>query len=85
MEQHLRQHPWVAGESYSLGDIDLMNFCGFMAMWMPELVNDKDTPAWMAWRAKVEERPAVKLMRSKAKMNFTQPPAQAGQAAAARA
>ncbi len=88
VEAHLRQFPWVAGSTYSLADIDLMNFCGFMAMWMPELVNDKDTPAWIAWRQKVEERPAVKEMRARTKGFRTRPAgeqAQPASAAAARA
>lgn len=74
VEANLRLHPWVAGSTYSLADIDLMNFCGFMSAWMPELVNDKDTPATMAWQAKVNERPAVKAMRAKTNRNFTRPP-----------
>jgi glutathione S-transferase/GST-like protein len=67
VDAHLSQHPWVAGSVFSLADIDLMNFCGFMAMWMPELVNEKDTPSFVAWRAKMEERPAVKAMRERSK------------------
>ena len=84
MEAHLQEFPWVAGSVFSLGDIDLMNFCGFMAMWMPELVNEQDTPATSAWLAKMGERPAVKAMRAKTNRNFTRPatdaarPAQAG-------
>ena len=75
VEQHLRKHDWVAGTAFSLADIDLLNFCGFMSMWMPELVNEKDTPATLAWQAKMGERPAVKDMRARTKRNFTRPPA----------
>src|SRR6516164_4972740 len=67
VERHLREHEWVAGNSFSLADIDLANFCGLMAMWMPELVNEKDTPAFIAWRARMEERPAVRQMRERSK------------------
>ncbi len=74
VEAHLRQFPYVAGGVFSLADIDLGNFCGFMAMWMPELVNEKDTPAIIAWRNRMEERPAVKAMRAKTNRNFTRPP-----------
>jgi glutathione S-transferase len=69
VDAHLKQHPWVAGSVFSLADIDLNNFCGFMAMWMPELVNEKDTPAFVEWRAKMEERPSTKEMR--ARSNFS--------------
>ena len=85
VEANLSQRPWVAGSTYSLADIDLLNFCGFMAAWMPELVNDKATPATIAWLAKVNARPAVQAMRARSKFNFTRPPsdqASAGQAAA---
>jgi glutathione S-transferase len=71
VDQHLSRHEWVAGSCFSLADIDLMNFCGFMAMWMPELVNEKDTPAFVAWRAKMEERPAVKAMRARSNFNMS--------------
>jgi glutathione S-transferase/GST-like protein len=82
VERHLAAHPWVAGTSFSLADIDLMNFCGFMAIWMPELVNEADTPATMAWRARLEDRPAMKAMRARSKGITTRqrvesPPAQA--------
>ncbi len=70
VEGHLRQHPWVAGSVFSLADIDLNNFCGFMAMWMPELVNDTDTPAFIAWRQKMEERPSTRTMRAQSNFNL---------------
>ena len=69
VDAHLKRHPWVAGESFSLGDIDLNNFCGFMAMWMPELVNETDTPHFVEWRTKMEERASTKQMR--ARSNFS--------------
>jgi len=62
-----------------------MNFCGFMSAWMPELVNDKDTPATLAWQAKVNERPAVKTMREHTRRNFTRPPTAQSAASAAQA
>lgn len=70
VEAHLRQHPWVAGQVFSLADIDLNNFCGFMAMWMPELVNETDTPAFLAWRQKMEERASTKAMRAQSNFNM---------------
>ena len=51
-----------------------------MAMWMPELVNDKDTPATIAWQARMAERPAVKAIRAKTNRNFTRPPVQQAKA-----
>ena len=71
VDDHLRKYPWVAGSSFSLADIDLNNFCGFMAMWMPELVNEKDTPAFVEWRQRMEERPSTKAMRAKSNFNLS--------------
>ena len=82
VEANLSRRPWVAGGSYSLADIDLINFCGFMSMWMPELVNETDTPATIAWQARVNERPAVKTMRAHTARNFTRPAAPADAAKA---
>ncbi len=85
VEANLRARPWVAGSSFSLADIDLMNFCGFMSAWMPELVNEADTPATIAWQARMAERPMVKSMRAHTSRNFTMPPtAQSAAAAQAR-
>ncbi len=86
VEANLRARTWVAGSSFSLADIDLMNFCGFMSAWMPELVNDQDTPATIAWQARMAERPTVKAMRAHTSRNFTMPPtAQSAAAAQAKA
>ena len=64
VEEHLREFPWFAGQSHSLADVDFLNFCGgFLARFMPEVMNEQDTPATMAWLAKMEERPAVREMR----------------------
>ena len=70
VEAHLGKHPWVAGRSFSLADIDLNNFCGFMAMWMPELVNETATPAFVEWRARMEARASTKAMRAKSNFNL---------------
>jgi glutathione S-transferase len=86
VEAHLRRRPWVAGSVFSLADIDLNNFCGFMAMWMPELVNEKDTPAFVEWRQKMEERASTKAMRAQSNFNMATrggASATAGQAARA--
>ncbi len=41
-----------------------------MAVWMPELVNDNDTPAFVEWRARMEERASTKAMRAKSNFNL---------------
>ena len=76
VERLLAKQPWFAGSTYSLADIDFFNFCGFMARWMPELINDKDTPAVVAWLEKMEARAAVKDMRARTTGMRTMPPSE---------
>lgn len=73
VEAHLREHRFVAGETFSLADIDLLNFCSFVIDWMPELVSAKDVPAWAEWRARMNERPAVKAMRARTNFDVPRP------------
>lgn len=72
IDKHLSLHDWVAGKSYSLADIDLACFCGFMFRFMPELANEMDTPYWLDWHSRMEARPAVKQLR--AETVFPAPP-----------
>jgi hypothetical protein len=45
---------------------------------MPEVMNEKDTPATMAWLTRMEERPAVREMRARTDFSVaTARPAQA--------
>ena len=76
VERALRERPYLAGSAYSLADIDFMNFCGgILMMWMPELMNEKNTPAFMEWNRKINERPAVQEMRNRRTGMPTQPAA----------
>ena len=79
VEKHLQNFAWFAGNSHSLADIDFLNFCGgFLTRFMPEVMNEKDTPATIAWLAKMEERPAVRDMRARTDFSMaTARPAQA--------
>ncbi|MFZ1989269.1 MAG: glutathione binding-like protein, partial [Alphaproteobacteria bacterium] len=69
IEKHLQKHKWVAGSEYSLADIDLVNFTGYISYWPPqwivELTNETTTPATWDWLNRFKERPAVKTMLSK--------------------
>lgn len=75
MEKLFTKQRWLAGSTYSLADIDFYNFCGMMALWMPDEVNEKDTPAVLDWFQMMEERPAVKELRARTKGLPTQHPA----------
>ena len=72
IDKHLSLHEWVAGNGFSLADIDLLCFCGFMFRFMPELANERDTPYWWAWNSRMEARPAVQQLR--AESVFAAPP-----------
>jgi len=73
VEARLLRHRWIAGPEHSLADIDMLNFCGFMADWMPDLVNPQSTPAFTDWMARMEERPAVMEMRRRTKPYVPEP------------
>ncbi|MFZ1988225.1 MAG: glutathione S-transferase family protein [Alphaproteobacteria bacterium] len=82
IEAQLSKTPYFSGKTYSLADIDFLNFCGgILMMWMPDLVNEKATPAFWDWNQRVNARPAVIEMRAQRTGMPTQPPAQAAAAA----
>ena len=66
IEATLARQPYLAGDTYSFADIDLITFYSFFPgeRWFPELVNETAAPATIAWFARMEERPAVRKMRA---------------------
>ena len=75
IEEQLQETPYLAGLTYSLADIDLLNFYGFFPDWFPELANADRTPATMAWIRTVEQRTAVKLFRERRTLPVQRPAA----------
>jgi glutathione S-transferase len=66
IERALQQRPWLAGSSYSLADIDFMNFCGtLLTLWMGDIANEESAPAFMDWTRRMGERTAVKEMNAR--------------------
>jgi len=70
IEKHLRNNKWIAGSEYSLADIDLVNFTGYISYWAPQwiqelLVDEVTTPATFDWLNRFKERPAVKTMNER--------------------
>lgn len=59
MEQQLSRHEWLAGDSYSLADINAFNLVYFMPANPNGAVNDEKTPCTMEWLRKIYERPAT--------------------------
>ena len=73
IEATLARQAWIAASQFSLADIDLLNFYGFLARWAPDLVNETSTPYTMEWIRRMEERPAVRQMRARSRL--VRPPA----------
>jgi glutathione S-transferase/GST-like protein len=60
MEADLVSGPWLAGQSYSLGDIAVYAYAAYLPKLTPELVNAKTAPRTVDWLKRMSERPAVK-------------------------
>ncbi|MGH8265238.1 MAG: glutathione S-transferase family protein [Steroidobacteraceae bacterium] len=60
MEAALQSARWLAGESYSLADINTYSMVAAMPRLMPDIVNAMDTPRIVAWLDVMSARPAVK-------------------------
>ncbi len=81
IEAALSERPWVAGQSFSLADIDLFHFYGFKSMWLPdwivELTNEMDTPATFDWVNRMEERASTRRVHADTVLRRPPPPAAA--------
>jgi GSH-dependent disulfide-bond oxidoreductase len=60
LEQHLTRHEWIAGPSFSLGDINGFNLGYAIPLSQPDRCNDAKTPHIMEWLRRIYERPATK-------------------------
>ena len=60
LERHLQEHEWIAGETYSLGDINGFNLGYALPLSQPQHCNDTRTPRIMNWLRRIYARPAVK-------------------------
>jgi len=70
LETHLREHRWIAGERYSLGDINGFNLGYALPLSQPERCNDRDTPHIMEWLRSIYERPAARETWAKARTHM---------------
>ncbi len=62
LDDHLRDHEWLAGGIYSLADICNFAIANGMQHGYPELVNQQETPGLLRWIQQINERPAAKAM-----------------------
>jgi GST-like protein len=60
LEEALTRHPWLAGDSYSLADINGFNLAYALPLSRPDLAGDDKTPRIMAWLRAIYARPAAK-------------------------
>jgi glutathione S-transferase/GST-like protein len=60
IEAALTRHPWIAGNSYSLADMNGFNMVYAVPLSVPEVCNDQATPHILEWLRKIYERPATK-------------------------
>jgi glutathione S-transferase len=60
VEKQLGKAPWLAGNDYTLADINFYSMCGMMVERMfPELEIAKRCPRLVDWRERVTARPAM--------------------------
>ena len=60
VEKQLERTPWLAGDEYTLADINFYSMCGMMVERMfPELEIAHRCPRLLAWRERINARPAV--------------------------
>ena len=64
MEPVLSRHPYLAGECFSLADINVLSSIQRMPRWAPDLMNEEVSPATFTWLERMMERPAVKATLS---------------------
>lgn len=59
MEKHLGDTPWVAGDSYSLADINGFTLGYAFPLVQAEHCNESNTPHVMSWLKRIYTRPAI--------------------------
>jgi glutathione S-transferase/GST-like protein len=60
LENHLATHEWIAGSTFSLGDINGFNLGYALPLSQPAVCNDEKTPRIMEWLRRIYERPATR-------------------------
>jgi GSH-dependent disulfide-bond oxidoreductase len=60
LERHLEGSTWIAGGTYSLGDINGFNLGYALPLSQPDQCNDAKTPHIMEWLRRIYERPAAR-------------------------
>lgn len=74
LDDHLREHEWLAGGIYTLADICNFAIAGGMQHGFANLVNEADAPGLVRWIAQINQRPAVQRMFAEVPMERLGPP-----------
>jgi glutathione S-transferase len=73
LEARLKDHEWLAADTYSLADICNFAIANGMQFGFAELVNDGDTPGIIRWLKQINDRPAAKRMYAEVPMERLRP------------
>ncbi len=73
LDDHLREHEWLAGGMYSLADICNYAIAGGMQFGFAELVNKEATPGLLRWIEQIAARPATRQMYAEVPMERLAP------------
>jgi glutathione S-transferase/GST-like protein len=64
LEDTLSERPWLAGAIYSIADMIGFNMVAALPAMMPDIAGDATTPRIMEWLRRMNERPAVRAIRT---------------------
>lgn len=70
LEAHLSRHRWIAGDEYSVGDINGFNLGYALPLSQPDHCNDDQTPHIMAWLRAIYARPATRQTWAKGRTDM---------------
>lgn len=59
LEEEFGKHPYCAGETYSLADINAFSMAYALPLMQPDFVNPQATPNLVDWLKRVYDRPAI--------------------------
>lgn len=68
MENILRNSQWLAGDEYSLADVNTYSMAAGVTRLIPEAMNEEKTPRTIDWLRRMTARPAVKAALATSRM-----------------
>jgi glutathione S-transferase len=68
MEGRLENTQWLASDEYSLADVNTYSMVAGVPHLVPEAMSPENTPRTIAWRDKMNARPAVQRALAMSRM-----------------